>query len=102
MVRPPKRDKPRKPKLRHRPAKQPPHTLTDGRQLHRIDGYWCAVELAPIPDGPPPDRDVVCGAGPRAFWQFWKALVETYGRPGVYGVRAERLGPKELRKLGLA
>jgi hypothetical protein len=90
-----------KPRPRHRPTAVVPRTLSDGRQLHKIEEVWYAVELAAIPAGAPPERDVILGPGPRLLWQHWEALPRTYGKPGVYGVRAERLTPRMVRRLGL-
>ncbi len=97
-----RRKKLRKPRLRHRLATEKPRTLSDGRQLHRIGGAWHAVELAPLVVGLPADLDVVLGIGPLVPWQHGPQLTATYGRSGVYGVRAERLTPRELARLGLA
>jgi hypothetical protein len=90
---------PQRPSRKRREKPKPPLELSDGRQAHRIDGIWYAVELAPYVPSALPVNDVIFG------WieglTGWRQRQETYGRGDRYGVRKQQLGKREIRRLGL-
>ena len=93
------------------PCPHPRRIVSDSVQLHRLDGVWYEVAIAPIPATPvglrrwtAPPYDVVlhCDArnfnGPR---NVAPPNVGLYGKPGWYAVRRRQLNRTELASHGL-
>ncbi|MGB6449342.1 MAG: hypothetical protein WBE92_01170 [Steroidobacteraceae bacterium] len=81
--------------------------VSASRQLHRVNGCWFEVEIAPLP--PPPDtrwdalrrRRVNARASEALRRLDDQSTIDLYGRPGVYAVSKRQLGAREIRACGL-
>lgn len=77
------------------------------RQLHRVDGCWFEVEIAPLPPPPEARWDVLRRRTVNARTSVVhrraddQSAIDVYGRPGVYAVSKRQLGAKEIRAYGL-
>jgi hypothetical protein len=77
------------------------------RQLHRVNGCWFELELAPLPSPPEARWDVLrrrtvnvrASAAHRCLDD--QSTIDLYGRPGVYAVAKRQLAAKEIRGYGL-
>jgi hypothetical protein len=77
--------------------------VSDRRQLHRFEGCWFEVEIAPLPSSPEARWDVLrrrmvnvrtSATHRRADDQ---STVDVYGRCGVYAVSKRQLSAREIR-----
>ncbi|MGA3158169.1 MAG: hypothetical protein ABSE43_11410 [Steroidobacteraceae bacterium] len=82
--------------------------LSSTCQLHRIEGIWFEVTLAPLPSAPEAPWDVVrrrrvvhySGSSLRSPEE--DATIRLYGRASVYAISKRQLGRRELRAHGLS
>jgi hypothetical protein len=72
-------------------------------QLHRVDGCWFEVEIAPLPPPAEARWDVLRRRTVNARTSVShrraddQSTADVYGRPGVYAVSKRQLGARELR-----
>ena len=81
--------------------------LSAFRQLHRVDGCWFEVEIAPLPPPPAARWDVLRRQTVNARTSIAhrrdddQATIGVYGRPGVYAASKRQLNAREIRQHGL-
>jgi hypothetical protein len=97
------------PSVRRWPRKPPPFPREDARaldpatQLHRLEGVWYRITLAPVPTSPVAAAgcfDVVLrkALGERGVRDYDGALYQTYGRRDRYAVAKVQLGSRALKR----
>jgi hypothetical protein len=81
--------------------------LSAYRQLHRVNGCWFEVDLAPLPPSPEVRWDALRRRTVNARASVAnqgvddQSTIDAYGRSGVYAVSKRQLGAREIRAYGL-